>query len=48
MIEPSSAVALAVVLAKPDRFQGRRIGIVLSGGNVDPAFPPSPSAQARA
>uniref|UniRef100_UPI00105F96DD pyridoxal-phosphate dependent enzyme n=1 Tax=Cognatilysobacter segetis TaxID=2492394 RepID=UPI00105F96DD len=35
LIEPSSAVALAAVLANPDVFAGRRVGIVLSGGNVD-------------
>lgn len=34
-VEPSSAVALAAVLAAPERFDGRRVGIVLSGGNVD-------------
>ena len=37
VIEPSSAVALAVVLATPEVFGGKRVGIVLSGGNVDPA-----------
>ena len=35
LIEPSSAVALAAVLANPGVFAGRRVGIVLSGGNVD-------------
>jgi len=35
LIEPSSAVALAAVLAHRDLFAGRRVGIVLSGGNVD-------------
>ena len=35
-VEPSSAIALAAVLAEPARFAGRRVGIVLSGGNVDP------------
>ncbi|MEZ5465993.1 MAG: pyridoxal-phosphate dependent enzyme [Lysobacteraceae bacterium] len=34
-IEPSSAVPLAVVLANPDAFAGRDVGIILSGGNVD-------------
>jgi threonine dehydratase len=33
--EPSSAVALAVLLKQPERWRGQRIGIVLSGGNVD-------------
>jgi threonine dehydratase len=35
LVEPSSAVALAVVLANRERFAGQRVGIVLSGGNVD-------------
>src|SRR5690606_7690446 len=34
--EGAGAAALAAVLAHPGRFQGRRVGIVLSGGNVDP------------
>jgi threonine dehydratase len=33
--EPSSAVPLAALLRHRDRFQGHRVGIVLSGGNVD-------------
>ena len=36
VIEPSSAVALAAVLAHREHFAGQRVGIVLSGGNVDP------------
>jgi threonine dehydratase len=35
LVEPSSAIALAAVLAHPGLFAGRRVGIVLSGGNVD-------------
>lgn len=36
VIEPSSAVALAVVLkAPPAKFAGKRVGVILSGGNVD-------------
>lgn len=35
LVEPSSAIALAAVLAHRERFAGRKIGIVLSGGNVD-------------
>jgi threonine dehydratase len=34
-IEPSSATVLAAVLAYPEAFHGRRVGLVLSGGNVD-------------
>lgn len=41
LVEPSSAIALAAVLARPALFAGRRVGIVLSGGNVDlDALPP--------
>ena len=35
VIEPSAAVPLAAVLADPQRFAGRRVGLILSGGNVD-------------
>jgi threonine dehydratase len=35
VVEPSSAIALAAILAKPARFAGKRVGVVLSGGNVD-------------
>ncbi len=35
VVEPSSAIALAAVLAQPARFAGRRVGLILSGGNVD-------------
>ncbi len=33
--EGAGAAALAAVLANPDRFKGRRVGIVLCGGNID-------------
>ena len=35
LIEPSSAVALAAVLAHRERFAGQRVGVIVSGGNVD-------------
>ncbi|GAB4187060.1 MAG: pyridoxal-phosphate dependent enzyme [Wenzhouxiangellaceae bacterium] len=35
VVEPSAATALAAVLEQPERFAGRRVGIILSGGNVD-------------
>jgi threonine dehydratase len=35
VIEPSSAVPLAVLMNRPLGLAGRRIGIVLSGGNFD-------------
>jgi threonine dehydratase len=39
VVEPSSAIVLALVLARPGRFAGRRVGLVLSGGNVDAEQP---------
>jgi len=35
VVEPSSATVLAAILAQPQRFAGRNVGVVLSGGNVD-------------
>ncbi len=35
VIEPSSAVPLACVIANNDTFRGQRVAIVLSGGNLD-------------
>ncbi|MCF7750243.1 pyridoxal-phosphate dependent enzyme [Bacillus subtilis subsp. subtilis] len=35
VVEPSSAIALAAILSAPARFAGQRVGVVLSGGNVD-------------
>jgi threonine dehydratase len=35
IIEPSSAVALAIAIKHKHRFTGQKIGIILSGGNVD-------------
>ncbi len=35
VIEPSCATVLAAVLRYPDPFAGRRIGLILTGGNVD-------------
>ena len=35
VVEPSSAITLAAVLANRQRFAGQRVGLVLSGGNVD-------------
>lgn len=35
IIEPSSAVPLAVVLKHTDQFAGQKIGIIITGGNVD-------------
>ncbi len=35
LVEPSGAVPLAAVLANRDRFEGRRVGLILSGGNAN-------------
>ena len=35
VVEPSGAVPLAAVLANRERFTDRRVGIVLSGGNLE-------------
>ena len=35
VIEPSSALPLAVILENPDRFSGKTTGVILSGGNLD-------------
>ncbi|EAY30418.1 pyridoxal-phosphate dependent enzyme [Microscilla marina] len=35
VIEPSCAVPFAVVLQQPERFKDKKIGIILTGGNVD-------------
>ncbi|MEY3620580.1 MAG: hypothetical protein RLZZ391_946 [Bacteroidota bacterium] len=35
IIEPSCAVPLAAVLKNRELFQGKKVGIILSGGNVD-------------
>ncbi len=35
VIEPSAAVPLAAVFKKPEVFSGKRVGLILSGGNVD-------------
>ncbi len=35
IIEPSSAVALAAVLREKEKFKGKKVGIIISGGNVD-------------
>jgi threonine dehydratase len=36
MAEGAGAAGLAALLAKPDRFRGKRVGLILCGGNIDP------------
>jgi len=35
VIEPSSAVAVAAILKNRDLFAGKRVGVIVTGGNVD-------------
>lgn len=35
LVEPSCATVLAAVLRHPQHFAGRRVGLILTGGNVD-------------
>lgn len=35
IIEPSSAVAIATVLKQKDQLAGKKVGIIITGGNVD-------------
>ena len=35
LVEPSSATVLAAVLANPALFKNRKVGLILSGGNID-------------
>ncbi|HUA41993.1 MAG TPA: threonine/serine dehydratase [Streptosporangiaceae bacterium] len=37
LVEPAGAAALAAVLGAPERFAGRTVAIVCSGGNISPA-----------
>lgn len=36
MAEGAGAAGLAAIMAQPERFKGRKVGLVLSGGNIDP------------
>jgi threonine dehydratase len=37
IIEPSSAVVLAAIQQQPEQFEGKRVGAIISGGNIEPA-----------
>src|SRR6202035_2138058 len=37
LVEPAGAAALAAVLDAPERFAGRKVAIICSGGNISPA-----------
>lgn len=36
VVEGAGAAGLAALLAYPERFRGRKVGLVLCGGNIDP------------
>ena len=36
MVEGAGAAGLAAVQAQPERFRGKKVGLFLSGGNIDP------------
>ena len=36
LVEGAGAAGLAAMLKSPDRFRGRKVGLVLGGGNIDP------------
>jgi threonine dehydratase len=35
VMEPSCAVPLATIIKNPDIFRGKRVGVIITGGNVD-------------
>ncbi len=37
VLEPSGACALAALMHRPGQFRGKRVGVTLSGGNIDAA-----------
>ena len=37
LIEPSSATVIAAIGKHPELFSGRKVGAIISGGNIDPA-----------
>ena len=40
VVEPSAAVPMAAILEHPDTFADKRVGVILSGGNLDLSAPP--------
>ena len=35
IVEPSSTITLAAILKRKELFKGKKVGLILSGGNVD-------------
>lgn len=40
LVEPSGATPLAALQRDPDRFRGKRVGVIVSGGNTDLSWLP--------
>jgi threonine dehydratase len=38
VVEPSAATPLAAIATEPERFAGKRVGVIVSGGNTDFAW----------
>jgi threonine dehydratase len=45
IIEPSSATVIAAILEYPEVFAGKKVGLILSGGNIDPGLFPHLAAE---
>jgi len=43
VVEPSAATTLAALRARRDELAGKRVGVILSGGNTDFAWLDDPS-----
>lgn len=39
LVEPSSATVLAAILKNKDKFKGKNVVVIISGGNVDINIP---------
>jgi threonine dehydratase len=35
IVEPSSSITLGAILKNKDKFNGKKVGLIISGGNVD-------------
>ena len=35
VVEPSSSIVLAAAIKRKEEFRGKKVGLILSGGNVD-------------
>ena len=35
IVEPAGAIGIAAIMSKPERFKGKNVAVVLTGGNID-------------